>query len=762
MAANGPDPNAPKKGGLFARLFSVNPPPKKGDGTEEKQPPAPETPPPASESSANSPSDLLEDFVPLDAGALEEPRLPDPPPEEVILPFPDEIALQPIPPEQIDLPPAAAPEDEPPPAAIPVFEAIPLELSEPEIAAPAPVAKKQAANCPMCQAPRKDGSTFCDDCGWMFPEDLDVSAAFSPAPVAAIPNSTMLLKERYEIRELITQRGEVARLRGLDHASNPPAPVVIVRETLQELPVAVLPEEEEPIPTEDILPEFDKPVPMARIDNGQSAWPGIAWERQLLERAQHPSLPRVVESFADGEFDYVIEEVPAGSPLWDAWDDPDSDANVRYGWLVQLAEALHELHQAGAILEGLRPDLVVVTDGGQAVLSDLADLLPLPVPAGAQLRASLYTAPELVLDPQKADARADLFSFGAMLYALEYLHHDLEEKDFEAKYQPKQITDRYPDVHPLFFRLICKTFVKDVNTRFPTDEASKEDPTGFVELHRVLGVCRDTLDNVRLDIAAWTTTGMVRTGNEDAFALMQAIESRQDELNEYALIVLADGMGGYEAGEVAAAMAIQALRKYLVQQPLFSALAGNPPPEGPFDVQACEHTLQEALKHANREVYAAARSPGRGRRGMGCTAEVVYVDAHHLVVGHVGDSRTYHLHNGRLHQLTRDQTFVNRMVELGQLTPEEAENHPRKNELQQAIGGQPDVQPGLYHAWLQRGDWVIVCSDGLTNHIAADELLKMLERETSGSAEEAARRLTNLVNLRGATDNSTLVVVRAS
>jgi serine/threonine protein phosphatase PrpC len=502
---------------------------------------------------------------------------------------------------------------------------------------------------------------------------------------------------------------------------------------------------------------------VAEVEAGPPDWPGIAWESHLLEKARHPFLPRVVDSFVDGEDEYLVETVPVGSSLWDAWDDPAADAKARYGMLAQLAEGLHALHQAGAIFEGLRPDLVTVMKDGRAVLHDLSDLLPLPVPAGAQLRASLYTAPELILNPQKADARADLYSFGATLYALEFLHHNLEEKDFEAKYQPKQITDRYPDVHPLFFRLICKTFVKDSNTRFPTDEAGKDDPTGFVELGRTLEVCRKTLDRVRLDVAAWTTTGMVRTGNEDAFAVMQAIESRQDELNEYALVVLADGMGGYEAGEVAAAMAIQALRKYLVQQPQFAALSGNPPPETPFDAEACQRIFQDALKHANREVYTAARAPGRGRTRMGCTAEVVYVDSqNHLVVGHVGDSRTYHLHNGQIKQLSRDQTFVNRMVELGQLTPEEAEDHPRKNELQQAIGGQPDVQPGLYQAKLSRGDWVLVCSDGLSNHVTADELQKMLEREASGSAEEAARRLTNLVNLRGATDNSTIVVVRAS
>jgi protein phosphatase len=147
---------------------------------------------------------------------------------------------------------------------------------------------------------------------------------------------------------------------------------------------------------------------------------------------------------------------------------------------------------------------------------------------------------------------------------------------------------------------------------------------------------------------------------------------------------------------------------------------------------------------------------------MGCTAEAIYLDSRNVIVGHVGDSRVYHLHRGRLKQLTRDQTLVNRLVELGQLTEAEAEDHPRKNELQQAIGGQPDVAVGLYHGKLGRGDWVLVCSDGLSNHISNQELEKMLTREAAYSAEEAARRLLNLVNLRGATDNATIVVVRAS
>ncbi len=146
---------------------------------------------------------------------------------------------------------------------------------------------------------------------------------------------------------------------------------------------------------------------------------------------------------------------------------------------------------------------------------------------------------------------------------------------------------------------------------------------------------------------------------------------------------------------------------------------------------------------------------------MGCTAEAVYVDGRNVIVGHVGDSRTYHLHEGRLVQLTRDQTLVNRLVELGTLTPEEAETHPRRNELQQAVGGQPDVEPGLSQGVLKAGDWVVVCSDGLSNHVTNEDLQQMLQGE-GYSAETVARRLVNLANLQGATDNATVVVIRAT
>jgi serine/threonine protein phosphatase PrpC len=682
----------------------------------------------------------------------------------------------------------------------PDSEARPAENSDlpdtlPEI--PSPLIDESAAApilCPVCAAPRKGEESSCGDCGYYFsPADLAPrnggASAGNSTPAAGVP--AVRLKERYELRETISERLGVTRYRAVDHGdgSGPAVPVVVIRQAVPRAAEAVAVEEAplaEPIVAEeddeDVLPVFDDvpevAAPVAEAVGAEPMWPSLEWEQKLLSTLEHPGLPAVRDRFTEGEFDYLVEEVPAGRSLWDAWDDPEADSAQRFGYLAEAAEILHRLHQCNVIVEGIRPEIIVLAPDGYIRLSDLSDLLPIPLPADVPLRRTLYTAPEVL--EGKADARADLYGFGAMLYAL-HVGRDVNEIDFDRSGTPKPFIPRFPDIHPAFGRLMTKTFRKDIEGRFPSDEASKEDATGFVELIRTLRTMGRTLDNVRLEIAAWTTTGMVRTGNEDAFALLHACESRQDDLSETALLLLCDGMGGYEAGEVAAALAIQIMRQYLVQQKPFAPLAGassfpkdflNPPSsagqddqEGhaapPIGIDDMKKTLKAALKEANKQIYTASRAPGSKRRGMGCTAEAVYVDGRNIVVGHVGDSRTYHLHEGRLIQMTRDQTLVNRLVELGTLSPEEAETHPRRNELQQAIGGQPDVEPGVYSGELKAGDWVVVCSDGLTNHVSNADLEQMLRGE-GYSAETVARRLVNLANLQGATDNATVVVIRAT
>jgi protein phosphatase len=664
------------------------------------------------------------------------------------------------------------------------FPGAPQEVAETLPAAAEVVTRKAPlkARCPCCGADRLPTDTFCGDCGYFYKEPFptgDGDAIPEAVPLLA-PPEPIRVKQRYELIEQTSDRGGVERYkaRDLGLSGNDNVPVVVLKQAAPRVEaIAVEDSAAEAVATsadDEILPIFDEPAagigPATEIVS-RPAWPGVNWERNLLDSIEHPGLPAVLDTFFEGDSQYLVEEVPQGRSLWDAWDDPDATNQQRFGHLVKVAELMQTLHRVGATIEGIRPDIFVITDKGDARVTDLSDLLPLPIPPEAQIRGSLYTAPEVVAAPQTVDPRADLYSFGAMLYALN-LGHELTEKQFLSAGNPKPIFNDYPDMHPALGRLLMKTFCRQIEGRFPTDEAIKEDATGFTELIKTLKTCARTMDQCRLEVAAWTTIGMVRTGNEDAFALLHSCESRQDDFSDSALLLLADGMGGYEAGEIAAAMCIANLRKNLTALKPFNSVAGgsgfpsehpqgeNAPP--PLDVEEAKRMIKAALKDANKHVFTASRTPGGpGRRGMGCTAEVVYVDGKNVVAGHVGDSRTYILSEGRLIQMTRDQTLVNRLVELGTLSEEEAENHPRKNELQQAIGGQPDVEPGIYSAKLRPGDFVIVCSDGLTNHVK-DAMLSQFLKVEAVSAELTARRLVNLVNIEGATDNATVVVVRAT
>jgi protein phosphatase len=577
-----------------------------------------------------------------------------------------------------------------------------------------------------------------------------------------------LLRNRYKVARQYDQRGTVFRFHGLHQqgGASEASPVVIVQDRgsgsalVAELPHETVTSE---VGQSQARSQASQTHGVAEGPAGSQSWPCAAWESDLLRKLDHPFFPKLVEFFSENGVDYLVEERPVGQPFWDMWDDAVSTDRDRFDWLRQIAEGLDQLHRQGAIVEELRPESLVVGAGGQVRLVELSGLIPLPPPADVRIRASCYTAPELIFSPGNADARADLFGFGAMLYAL-HLGRELTELDFELQGVPKPVLRLFPEVHPDLGRVIGKTFCREPSARFPTEEANEKDPSGFRELIDVLIQCGRSAETISLEIGAWTTTGMVRTDNEDAFAVYHLVGCFENNPQHRALVFQADGMGGHEAGEVAARMAILTAQKYLSSRQPFAGLFLRDPgekelsaPSAPADPESYKEVLAGALREANTHVYEFSRRIGRER--MGCTAELVYISGRDVLVAHVGDSRTYHLQGGRLVQVTRDQTSVNRMVDMGLLTPEEAENHPRQSELCQAIGGRPEVEPSVHHCRLNPGDWLLVCTDGLTNQVPPEAIKDALL--SARSAESAARRLVNFANFRGATDNVTVVVVRA-
>ena len=639
--------------------------------------------------------------------------------------------------------------------------------------------------CKVCGSRREQDNSSCQDCGYYFTE-LDLAGAALVADGLGVAvGSDLVIAGRYKATKVLREFAGVKIQAGVDIAAlGGPVDVLIYSQADAgeqiETAKVVSPESDE---SDDFLPSFDDALLSGSggIDLTSEmpkllVWPNLGWLRSTLDAADTVGLPKVLFGGTENSTNYLVLEIPTGKDLWEVWDDESQNASIRFSYLQDLARILVSLHKVGGFLEFVRPESVVLTSEGELKLKDVLEILPLPFPPGSPVRGTLYTPPELLSGKGCTSPRPSLYSFGALIYSLEILHRELSENDFEKPGVPKPFIPRFPDIHPAFGRLISKTFRTEIHARFPTDEAGRDDKSGFTELIATLASVGRSLDRCRLEIASWTTTGMVRTGNEDAFALMHATESRQDDLTDTALVFLADGMGGYEAGEIAAAMTMQILRQNLTMNKMFAQFAGgsaftndaaSPPPKGEthapseLDVEACKMLFKGALKDANRQIFTASRAPGSKRRGMGCTAEAAYIDGKNLVVGHVGDSRVYHLSQGELIQVTRDQTLVNRLVELGSITAEEAEDHPRKNELQQAIGGQPDVEVGIYHARVLAGDWVFVCSDGLTNHISNKDLKTMLANEAQ-SAQMAARRLVNLANIEGATDNATVVVIRCT
>jgi PPM family protein phosphatase len=219
--------------------------------------------------------------------------------------------------------------------------------------------------------------------------------------------------------------------------------------------------------------------------------------------------------------------------------------------------------------------------------------------------------------------------------------------------------------------------------------------------------------------------GRRRRHNEDAYVVQPP------------LFAVADGMGGAKAGEVASALAADAVQE-----------SGN-------DGESGEARVAALIEEANRRVFRRA-SEDREASGMGTTMTVALVEGDEVAIGHVGDSRAYLIRDGRLEQLTDDHSLVAELVRSGKLTPEEAETHPQRSVITRALGTEADVDVDTFSVQSAPGDLFLLCSDGLTSMVDDETILDAVERNRA-DLEEAAKALINAANRGGGGDNITVV-----
>jgi protein phosphatase len=206
---------------------------------------------------------------------------------------------------------------------------------------------------------------------------------------------------------------------------------------------------------------------------------------------------------------------------------------------------------------------------------------------------------------------------------------------------------------------------------------------------------------------------------------------------EKGVFIVADGMGGHAAGEVASEMAVQIIARGL-------------------DTDAAQ-IMSKAIIQSNAEIYQRTMDEPE-KRGMGTTATAMVINGNRFILGQVGDSRAYVYRETQLAQVTKDHSYVQEQVDAGNLTPEQARTHPYSNVITRCVGANADVIPDIYLGTVETEDVILLASDGLTGMLEDQELLAILEE-----AEAPAKTVDNLVseaNRRGGLDNITVIVVR--
>lgn len=237
---------------------------------------------------------------------------------------------------------------------------------------------------------------------------------------------------------------------------------------------------------------------------------------------------------------------------------------------------------------------------------------------------------------------------------------------------------------------------------------------------------------------AKSDVGKVREMNQDYFYISKPEEKVQ-------LYIVADGMGGYKGGEIASKLAVETSKRYILNN--FDSIESN-------DKEEILKLIKSAIEYANLVVYEKSKE-NKELENMGTTIDVCLILGNKVYIGHVGDSRVYRKRKGFFRKLTTDHSYVQKLVSDGTITKEEAYNHPKKNMLIKALGCSTFVEPDVMVKGFLKDDILLMCSDGLTNMLKDDEIVKIINENPI----EACNNLVSKANENGGYDNITAVII---
>ena len=480
------------------------------------------------------------------------------------------------------------------------------------------------------------------------------------------------------------------------------------------------------------------------LREGPADHAGLQREAAILTAVQYAMLPRCYLSCEEGGTRYLAIDRLDGETLGQALTG-GLPVDRALSILVQLAQVVRRLHQSGWALLGLSPDDVWL---GQPVrIGRLGHAARIGEPPPQALHVAGYSAPELAYR-EAVTGKEDVYTLGALLYHA-LTGHPLADSGIDIADLSAEI--RLPGGPQLF---------ADVLT--PAEERLDIDAL----YRRVLELKQlHAEQSLRFEVACATTLGLnpTRLVNEDSCGHVVWSRTGADGATETALLCVADGMGGMEAGEIASQSAVDVVMEGAARAiwPAAKAVDGPPSDETPPDGSRLDPV--RLVQRAATAVHAAAHG-----RQLGTTITCVAVQGGELTLAHVGDTRAYLLRDGILTRLTADHSLVAAMVASGVISAEEAQGHPDSNKVLRSLGSQRELPDGyidgLQAAYgapslrLSVGDCLMLCSDGVWGTVEDREIQVILSEALD--CQRAASVLIDRALDGGAPDNATAIVVR--
>ncbi len=445
---------------------------------------------------------------------------------------------------------------------------------------------------------------------------------------------------------------------------------------------------------------------------------------------KYPAFQCALEGFADKGRVYLVYSDQELTPLSRRPGGIKMREGEALNVAIQLCQAIAFLNKRGLRLNDICPDSLAYDAGGRIKIISLDYVSNDNELQTEPILNDGYTAPEIYRG-KAVDKRADVFSAGALLYACltgdRIASESWREDAGPVRFYPPHV------ISPPLERTLRRALAFQPADRWANADALKAELLRFNS-------------EIKLRSGALTDVGMVRELNEDSLMVLEYARDSQLEPAEHFLYVVSDGMGGAEAGEVASAIAVAAIRDHVEK-----ALSAEPAKPSPS-------LLVDAVEEANRQVqeYQVVHPE---TRGMGATAVGALIIPPEASVAWVGDSRAYLCDGTTMRQLTKDHSLVQRLVEIGQITPEQARHHEHKNVITRSLGARQSGPAGAesLSLRLKRGDRLLLCSDGLMAHVD-DQHIERIMRRYDGPLE-AARELVVAANAGGGTDNTTVIVV---